>query len=163
MDKIVRRTLVSNEMIGPEDLLATDNYNFSSGQLEGSYRGYQDKIWQIQIPPKCQLRILFEDFDLEGTESCSNDYFFVQTRKRIRKYCNSLESITIEGRRRVQLWFHADKAREGRGFYAWFCFNSLASNSTRQCDCNQGVAQPQNRRKRSEMRGKLILLCVVCS
>ena len=160
---VVTRTLVSITKIGPEGLIATDNYNSSSGELEGSYRGNQDKIWQIRIPHKCQLWILFDDFDLQPTDSCDKDYFSVQTSKNqndIRKYCRSLESITIQYRRRVQLWFHADELVEGRGILARFCFRSLVSNSS-QCDCNQEDAQPRNRRRRSEMRGKLILLLCV--
>jgi hypothetical protein len=153
---VVNRTLVSIEELGPEEWFATDNYNSSLGELQGSYRGNQDKIWQIRIPQGCQLWIWFEDFNVEPTDFCDNDYFSVQTSKSqtdIRKYCRNLESITIQRRRRVQLWFHAGASVERRGIFARFCFNSIVSNSTQSCDCNQGDTQSHDRRKRSEMRG----------
>ena len=154
----VNRTHVSTEDLGPEGLLATDNFNYTLGQLEGSYRQNQDKIWQIKIPQNCQLWVLFEDFDLEATSTCEKDYFSVQTSKRqkdIRKYCKSLESITVQRRRRVQLWFHADDSVERRGILAQFCFRAIAANSSEQlrCDCNQGDSQSRRRDERSDNRG----------
>ena len=151
---IVNRTLVSIEDLGPEGIIATDNFNHLLGELEGSYRSNHDKIWQIKIPQNCQLWILFEEFDVEPTTNCEKDYFSVQTSKNqpdIRKYCGSLESITIQRRRRTQLWFHSDDSVQHRGIFARYCFRRIPTNSSRQwqlrCDCNLGGSHTRRRRQ----------------
>ena len=158
----MNRTLVSVEDIGPEGILTTDNFNSTIGELEGTYRENQDKIWQIKIPRDCQLWMLFEDFDLEATSQCGKDYFSVQTSKSqadIRKYCKSLESITIQRRTRVQFWFHADESVQRRGILARYCFRTIVKNSSeqRRCDCNQGTSHPRLWR-RSGTRGIIYYL-----
>ena len=160
----MNRTLVSIKSVGHENLLFTDNFNNSTGSLEGSYRENQDKIWQIKIPHGCQLWIIFEDFDLEVTRDCEKDYFSVQTSKSqpdIRKYCRSLESITVQYRRRVQLWFHADDTVQRRGIHAQYCFRQIRENSSQlTCDCNQKEShskqqqQQQQRRRQSKTSGR---------
>lgn len=149
---IVNRTLVSIEELGPEGLITTDNFNESLSSLEGFHAPNQDKIWQIRIPQNCQLWIVFEEFEVESTEDCEKDYFSVQTSKNqadIRKYCKSLESITVQRRKRVQLWFHADESIERRGLLARYCFRAITQNSTQQrsCNCNQEDSYTQRQRR----------------
>lgn len=159
IETIVNRTLVSIADIRPDGLLTTDNFNYSTGELEGTYGDNLEKIWQIKIPYNCQLWMLFEDFDLEATQECDKDYFSVQTSKNqgdIRKYCKSLESITIQRRKRAQFWFHADESVQRRGILARYCFRTIVKNSSQQrgCDCNQEPSQPRVWR-RAETRGML--------
>lgn len=152
---LMNRTLVSIEDIGPEGIIATDNFNWTTGELEGTYRENQDKIWQIKIPHNCQLWMLFEDFDLEATQECSKDYLSVQISKYqrdIRKYCKSLGSITVQRRTRAQFWFHADESVQRRGILARYCFRTIVRNSSeqRRCDCNQGTSHPRQWRRSVE-------------
>lgn len=153
--EVINRTLVSVEDLGAEGIIATDNLNMSMGELVGTYRGSQDKLWQIRIPQDCQLWMVFQEFDLEVSDRCTKDYFSVQMSKNqpdIRRYCGSLESITIQRRRRVQLWFHADDSVERRGIFARYCFRSLPLNTSSQarlmCDCNLGGSHTRGRRRR---------------
>ena len=154
----MNRTLFSIKDIGPEGVIATDNFDRQLGELEGSYRANQDKIWQIKIPQNCQLWILFEEFDVEQTPDCEKDFFTVQTSKNqpdIRKYCRTLESITIQRRRRAQLWFHSDNSIQRRGIFARYCFRRISTNSSQQqrqsmqlrCDCNLGGSHTRRRRQ----------------
>ena len=157
--RVVNRTLVSVEDLGAEGLIVTDNFNRSLGELQGSYGVNQDKIWQIRIPQSCQLWIVFEEFDLEATGNCDKDYFSVQTSKNqrnIRKYCKSLESISIQRRRRAQLWFHSDDSVRRRGIFASYCFRRIATNSSQQlrCDCNLGGSHTRRRRRRRSTSGR---------
>lgn len=157
IETVVNRTLVSIEELGHKGLLVTDNYDNMTRQLENTYRGNQEKIWQIKIPYNCQLLILFDEFDLEATADCDKDYLSVQTSKNqpdIRKYCKSLESIRIQRRRRVQLRFHADDSIERRGFSAEYCFREIRTNSSQMsCDCNQGETHSRGKRQSEKMRG----------
>ncbi|CAI8050576.1 hypothetical protein GBAR_LOCUS27759 [Geodia barretti] len=155
--KVVNRTLVGMEDLGPEGIIATDNFNRLLGELEGSYIANQDKIWQIKIPQNCQLWIVFEEFDVEPTPNCEKDYFSVQTSKNqpdIKKYCRTLESVTIQRRRRAQLWFHSDSSIQRRGIFARYCFRRISTNSSEQrqtmqlrCDCNLGGSHTRRRRQ----------------
>ncbi|CAI8050578.1 Cubilin [Geodia barretti] len=145
------------EDLGPEGIIATDNFNRLLGELEGSYIANQDKIWQIKIPQNCQLWIVFEEFDVEPTPNCEKDYFSVQTSKNqpdIKKYCRTLESVTIQRRRRAQLWFHSDSSIQRRGIFARYCFRRISTNSSEQrqtmqlrCDCNLGGSHTRRRRQ----------------
>ena len=167
--EVINRTLLSTEVLGPEGFLATNNFAYESlndsiSQLEDTYRGNQDKIWQIKIPHGCQMWMSFQEFEIEPTVNCRKDYFSVQISKNqrdIRKYCMSLESIAIQRRKRVQLWFHSDGSVQRKGIFAWFCFREiLARDSTQEagenqpfCNCNQGNTRSGKRRRRSRNRG----------
>ena len=144
------RTEVKNRTLDeivelPQELslgfIVTDNINTSGHYLNESYQLNQDKIWQIRIPRQCRMIIYFREFDLEITEGCVKDYFTVQTskaQKNFRKYCTkSLRRVEIRNRRRVQMWFHSDKAVAKKGIYGTFCFSKWpASADDTPCNCN---------------------------
>ena len=152
---IVNRTLVSTNALAMDGVgfIFTDNIQPENHTyVEGTYSGNQDKIWQIRIPRQCRLEIIFSEFDIESTKNCDKDFFAVQITKKkkgIRKYCKSLESITIQRRRRVQLWFHADEEVQRRGIFAQFCFSAIARmENSFPCDCNLVWAPTMKRRAR---------------
>ena len=152
---VVNRTIVSTNALAMDGVgfIFTDNIQPENHTyVDDTYSGNQDKIWQIKIPRQCRMEIIFSEFDIEPTENCDKDYFAVQITKKqndIRKYCKSLQSIMIQRRRRVQLWFHADEEVQRRGIIAQFCFSTiLRSENSFPCDCNL-VQTPTVRRRRA--------------
>jgi len=147
--------------LNSDGYIVTDNYEPGNREpLRSSYNSNQDIIRQIRIPQNCTMNIVFDEFDIESTENCDKDYFTVQISKSqrdIRKYCKTLYNITIQRRRRVQLWFHADETVKRTGIYAQFCFSAIRHGSqgnSFRCDCNQ-VLTPTIRRRRSRTHGTI--------
>ena len=129
-------------------LILTDNINVTGGLVQEKYPKNQDKIWQIRIPPNCRMNIYFSEFLIESSDTCSKDYFSVQTSKNqqdIPRYCDTLHRIEIRNRRRVQLYFHTDDSVEKRGIIASVCLSNWPETGDNQlpCTCTSG------RRRRS--------------
>lgn len=163
---VINRTLSSITELNSDGYIVTDNYEPGNrNSLRSSYSNNQDIIWQIRIPQNCTMNIVFNEFNIQATENCDRDYFTVQISKKqkdIRKYCKSLHSISIQRRRRVQLWFHADDAVGGAGMYAQFCFSAIRHRSPEnsfRCDCNQ-VLTPTIRRRRSRPQGTTVNIII---
>ena len=161
------RSLVSTRSL-PDDPLGfifTDNIaivNYSHVFLESQYRPNQDQIWQIRIPNGCKMEMTFDVFDLESNDC--NDYFSVQISKNqpdIRKHCRTLHKFTVQRRKRVQLWFHADGHVQRKGLYGQYCFSAIRrENETGEsefpCDCNRVQSGSRQRRQ----RGKYLCIAI---
>lgn len=134
---------IVNELDSPElqhHYLLSDNMELDIGGprlVSPLYPANQTKIWQLKIPRGCKMFISFQEFAIESSDQCKNDYFSVQTSKDpndVVAFCDSLHEMEIKFRRRVQFTLHSDHSVNNGKLAAHVCLSKMESDRN-DCDC----------------------------